>query len=614
MEQTLVDLLNSTIDERNANRTELCRGLCSNATLSRYLFGERRMDRLLLTALMQRLGKSPDKFVSVLTDAEYRYFDWRLLVLDRLAEKDWEGVERLLSERGTADKELNEPMQEQFSLMMHGILQEKLRGDRKGAAEFFRRAVCATIPDFKGTLRPQSVLCVQEISALLLWQEYFGDEEISGAMMKFLVDYAYSCFDDEQERVKVYPRLAAAYLPFLQKKKDDQEVYTIAKRAFQMMTSLRYFICGEQILGAYIESAEKLGKTQEIAKKKVQLAAWCEMRKELHGYTGLASDNWLEDGFVRDLWQEPVLLREVIERRRRQRGLTQEVLSEGICTPETLSRIVTGKRAPSRRNFRALAQKLNVRSDYYYSVIEARDFRLLEERFLLDALIETDQWQKAEETARRLEGQLDMESRYNRQYLDEIYYLIELETKGIPGQERMGRLLEILRLTIPEYALGEDVREWPGAFWCTVFTSEEVSVMAHMVDALRRTGREKDAIYLTERLYAYYKTGTVRPEFYFRTFMTILDLLSILLGKAGRYEECLRYSYEGVALCFASRKMSSIGLFVNNIANAKECLGDKAFALRYYRYAFYSEELFERSSEIPRRSYEKLAGTSKEWY
>ena len=711
MKQSLWDSLNKMIEEHSYNQTELCRGLCSNAALSRYLAGERRMDRLLLSALMQRMGKSPDKFVSVLSDAEYRYFDWRLRMLDLLADKDWVGAKRLLSEREKADKELNEPLQKQFYLMMCGVLHEKLRGDRSGAAAFFYRAVRATIPGFTGKLRPQSMLCVQEVNALLLWQAHFGNEEISAELLDFLVDYAYLHFKDEQEQVKVYPRLVAECLPYYFNKERYEEIYTISKRAFLMMTSLGYFICGEQVLGAYIESAEKLGKAQEVAKRKVQLASWCEMRRELQADGGIfdsgcvestgnvrteaepeknaaepgknavmsekqaaepernavtsekqaaepernavtpekqaaepernavtsekqeteperkavasekqgaqsALTGWDNEWYAWDLWQEPELLREVIERRRKQRGLSQEALSEDICTPETLSRIETGKRAPSRRNYTALAKKLAVREDYYYSVIEADDFSLLEERFYLDWLIETRQWQKAKEAAERLEQQLDMGNRYNRQYLGEIYYLVELSLTGIPKEERMGRLTSILNLTIPEYPLSERVREWPELFWCTVFTSEEISIMMQMATALRHNGNPEDSIYLLERLYSYYKKSTVREEFHFRTFLGILAQLSILLGTLERYEECIGYSREGIALCFASRKILDMGLFVNDIATAKECLGDKAFALRYYRYAFYCEELLGSNSEIPRRSYKKLSMTDEEleWY
>ena len=47
---------------------KLCYGLCSDATLSRIELDERTPDKFLLDALVQRLGKSPDKFFSVLSE------------------------------------------------------------------------------------------------------------------------------------------------------------------------------------------------------------------------------------------------------------------------------------------------------------------------------------------------------------------------------------------------------------------------------------------------------------------------------------------------------------------------------------------------------------------
>lgn len=69
--------MQDTIRGKNINRGDLCGGLCSASVLTKYLNGERRMDRLLLTALMQRMGLSPDKFVTLLPENEYYYFDWR---------------------------------------------------------------------------------------------------------------------------------------------------------------------------------------------------------------------------------------------------------------------------------------------------------------------------------------------------------------------------------------------------------------------------------------------------------------------------------------------------------------------------------------------------------
>lgn len=54
-----------------------------------------------------------------------------------------------------------------------------------------------------------------------------------------------------------------------------------------------------------------------------------------------------------------VIFGEEIRRVRLERGLTQERLSEGICSPSTLSRIENGSQVPSRRTFQLLMERLD---------------------------------------------------------------------------------------------------------------------------------------------------------------------------------------------------------------------------------------------------------------
>lgn len=149
--KTVVDLLKERIVETHVKRENLCRGLCTLSALSKYLGGERRIDRLLLTALMQRLGLSPDNFATLLTEEEYRYFEWRQRLAVAQMEGNWEGVERLLEEEAAAkDFSGNQPLREQFRLMIQGKLQEKLSGDRSQSFELICAAVEKTLPGFTG--------------------------------------------------------------------------------------------------------------------------------------------------------------------------------------------------------------------------------------------------------------------------------------------------------------------------------------------------------------------------------------------------------------------------------------------------------------------------------
>lgn len=122
---------------RGIDQKKLCKGLCSESTFSRYLSGERHMGRLILCALLQRLGKSADRFSAMLTDSEYLYFEWRQRVSIALQEKNWDKISQVLDQaenEGDAD-----PIKEQFYLMLAGITENKCHGDRKAALQFFTK-------------------------------------------------------------------------------------------------------------------------------------------------------------------------------------------------------------------------------------------------------------------------------------------------------------------------------------------------------------------------------------------------------------------------------------------------------------------------------------------
>ena len=64
-------------EKRGISQERLCRGVCAVSALSRYENGERIPDRLLMNTLIERLGKSSDKLVTMISCQEYAYFEWK---------------------------------------------------------------------------------------------------------------------------------------------------------------------------------------------------------------------------------------------------------------------------------------------------------------------------------------------------------------------------------------------------------------------------------------------------------------------------------------------------------------------------------------------------------
>lgn len=70
------------------------------------------------------------------------------------------------------------------------------------------------------------------------------------------------------------------------------------------------------------------------------------------------------------------LVGQVIKRTRESLGMTQEELSDGICSVETLSRIENGKRAPNRANFEALMERMGKCGKKYIPNVHHRNMEV----------------------------------------------------------------------------------------------------------------------------------------------------------------------------------------------------------------------------------------------
>lgn len=612
MKKTLGELLQETIIEKNISRVDLCRGLCSPSVLTKYLSGERRMDRLLLTALMQRLGLSPDKFVTLLPENEYYYFDWRQRLAMAQLDRDWGRVLDLLEEDAVREPVCNPAIREQFSTMIRIRAEAELSGDKSDSAGLYREAIQRTVPDFPGRLGANTCLSMQEISLILLWQDLQQGSEETAGVLAFLESYVRTRCSEERERVKLYPKVAARYLPVLFEQGKYHECMAMAERAVNMMVTSGYASSMGAVLEIYVKAAEAIGIGEQVHREKVQLGAWRELMQEL-GQTKEEPDDEL---YMMDVWQEVDLLDEVLSRNRQHQGYSQEELSEGICTPETLSRIETARRAPNTSTFRALAEKLNLREDYYYSSIETDDLTLLDQEWQITTLIMNRRWERAEKALQEMREKLDLSYGCNRQYVANVRFTIECAAGRIPVERQFESAREILAITVGNVPEAENVEEWREDFWERPFSSEEIGVMMNMADALRNEKKWGQVQFLLEKLLNHYQMSRVRPEFHFRRLIMIVARLTGCTGKTGKWKEELIYSEEGIRLCRVSGTWKMLSVFVNNKADALEHLGKKETSLKYYRLAFYSAELFKKdlSTQIAKRSYEKLLGQPIEWY
>lgn len=608
MKKTVGMMIKETLLEKNISLSTLGRGLCKKSDLSRYLNGVRRIDRLLLTVFLQRIGKSPAKFSLLLTEDEYAYFEWKHKICLAQMERKWELVEQLLKTNAEANSLFNEVLQKQYAQIMQAIVLEKLYGERKRCVEILQEAINMTVPDFHKGLKSDTLLGTQEICAILLWQKLQPDKEKSFLILKELVWYVDRNYMDMQEKVRVYPKVVAQYLSLLMPLKEYEPCLVLAEEVIQLMIKTGYANDMERFLQIYVESAEKLGISEKAAKRKRQLEAWQELMEDI-GYVMQDAEDEL---FLLDVWQEIELLNEAMQVSRREYNYSQESLSQNICEPETISRIENGRSIPHQNTYKALAKKLALPEECYFTTIETDDFEVLELQWWLESLIMRRKWEEAEETLENLKNMLNIEEKKNLQYINEKRYIIDSECGRISIEQQLEYLTKVLCITMPGVRAGDWEKE---KFWDHYFRKTEMSILINVVDVLLNLGRYKESLILLQHMYFYYKNRKETCDLHYRTVLLIVARLSSAHLECEEYDEALLFINEGIRMSIISGNQRLLSGLANNKAHALECQEQKEASLKYYRLAYYCADLMESNIiNTAKRSYERLAGEHRSWY
>ena len=86
---------------------------------------------------------------------------------------------------------------------------------------------------------------------------------------------------------------------------------------------------------------------------------------------------------------------------RRRRKLTQEELTDGICSPGTLSRIERHSQAPSLGTCKALMERLGEATHHFYLLTDAKELHCYQKSRKILRLLANNQTKKAQQLYQR---------------------------------------------------------------------------------------------------------------------------------------------------------------------------------------------------------------------
>lgn len=563
-------IIKSARTERGLSIYALYSGLCGFATGSKIENGTHTPGRLLIQAILGRLRMNAGEFGTLLSYPEYEHYLWRRKVYKALEEGNKKKVRELLSEKEFSYRKRSDNLQEQFSLLIHAIVEE----DAGKSEQLIQQAIHKTIPDYQDNFQRNWIVNIQELGMFLLLAEkkyQCGKRSDALRLLEQAEWYIWGWDENESQKARIVSEIARIRTQYAEAD-EKMPVLILCKEALNLMSENRILYGMEEVL-SYL--SENTGE-REYA---MYLAALRAVFQE-YGYSPSK-----QYACLMDINQEVYLIHEVIRAERQRQGISQEKLSEGICESESLSRIETGMRTPTPRHYREIAERLGISTQYYNGRLDTTDYGVLRMREYIGKESSRNNPENAWNYFCELKEKLKESTPKNCQYLESMEASLLYRNGKISIQELMMREEKALRYTIQDS--GEK-------FWKRHFTRTEGEIINHLCIALRELGRTEEAVELLEKLFESYRNSAVEEDDQWAVTMVVRSNLCNYLSDIGRNQEAIEWG--NIAISKYLRKNDGrMGGEINNIVFAHERLGDygEAECKKWYQIGYYLCKLYK---------------------
>ncbi len=553
-------IANILIGERRRRRlsAEVIRsGLCDQSTYSRLESGENIGSIQLVIMLLQRLGVNGNRAGRYLCRDEYDEMQARLWILEcikagKLADADTY-IEKYMKEY-CAESHLNS----QFADYMRARMSE-LSGDNERALELYKKAAAYTIDDYRE--------CPAFVCMSLC--EYFIVANIARLT---------AILEDRTEAMELYGKLLVYCRSGGIEKWNVTCMY--AKTICEMLQIYPPEEMGMRERHRWFEECDAAVKILRETSRLHFIAALLKNRQKLAALMGYDADRRLDDflacyewlrkrfGMEGDLFEwypyyidcafYPV--EKLIDERRKISGMSKEKLAEGICSTETVSRIINRKVSPKYGTVAALLDKLGLRGALHEYVIVSDDMtahRLWDEivrcNVIGDYGTEKKMYYKLSD---RLDGSCSINKtvlQYSREEIDKDGQNIDYGQMAVQCQQMLGISVK-------------DIRH------LTIFTRIESMVINRMFYCYDRVKNYSELGTYEQLCNIYYSNGVGRC--FANDYEGILVRCANYIGNKGDFESANIYSERGIMLELETERMHTLSTLLyciswNNVESGK---------------------------------------------
>ena len=458
-------IINQERERAGIAQNELCAGICSVTTLSRLEWREKNIGKWTIDAFLQRLGRSQDKFWTIVHIGDYELMELRRRIWNNILYGSCEEAQKDIQKYRTSVNIEN--LHGQFLKKCEGMIKGKRENDWKSALELFREAIECTVPEIKLDELEETLLGRDEMQIILLMAEaycHLGKEDTAQKIVEKLLENIQRKDWDEEELVKIYPKVASVFIDFLKKEGKYEEVILISKKAIAMLVDNGIIFLLAELMEAAVWGLERrkgeeerrfsISEEQEYIQFKRNIVILREIWKE---YGSFPEEYML---YCTNVQKDISVSNEIIAKCRKLCNLSQEKLSEKVCTVEQFSRIETGKCSPMEKSYRTLMEKMNQAQERNRFFINAQEYSLHEKIRQIEKRFAGQELKKASEEWKKIREQVSGDTLNNQQYIARCDTTMKLYNKEISREEHIKELEDALRLTMPEFETVE-IRNWP---------------------------------------------------------------------------------------------------------------------------------------------------------
>lgn len=198
---------------------------------------------------------------------------------------------------------------------------------------------------------------------------------------------------------------------------------------------------------------------------------------------------------------------DVIRLTRKAVGLSQEAISEGICSVETFSRIERGKTKIKGDTYKKIMERLERNTDKFYAVCSGEDVDLLDDVAAIENAIAKFDYQLADSILGNVRENIG-DTPENKQYVEGIKAIIDHGNGKISAETEKLYLEHALMLTVPDYKifLHKSCAEvYP-------YTEHEIIILMNIAACNARTGNPEGEIQIYNMLLKCFQNGYISGE------------------------------------------------------------------------------------------------------